>query len=127
MSTPKFRPSLTEQEIQYIIHLCTQDANPSTADMAHAVSGKLKIFCAKMQLGIVSPAYTAASAQRTNILESLGAGTPQERRLAAYSKWCANPVLCTPEEVAMAQTYRYENNLMTPDEESVYENQSNAT
>lgn len=89
--------------------------------MAHSVLAKLKLFVAKMNLGIVNPAFT--SAPKATLEERLGID-PVEKRLLAYEKWKLDPYLCSQHEFALAQTYRYENDLMTPDEEREYESRT---
>jgi|LauGreDrversion4_2_1035121.scaffolds.fasta_scaffold869448_2 hypothetical protein len=116
----KYRPTLTAQEIAYMIERCDADARDETAGLSVALGSKLKIFAMKMQLGIVSSAYVSAPKQ--SLTDKLGFDTPESKRLAAFEKHSKLPSLCTPEEIKLAQTYRYENNLMTPQEEADYEN-----
>jgi hypothetical protein len=121
---PKYRPVVTEQELAYIIERCEADTREETTGISVALSSKLKVFAMKMQLGISSAAYV--SSPRESLASKLGLEdtpvTPERKRLAAFDKWSSLPSLCTPEEIKLAQTYRYENNLMTPQEESDYEN-----
>ena len=116
----KYRPTLTAQEIAYIIERCDSDSRDETAGLSIALGSKLKIFAMKMQLGIVASAYTAAPKQ--SLTDKLGFASPDAKRLAAFEKYSKLPSICTPQEIALAQTYRYENNMMTTQEESDYEN-----
>lgn len=118
----KYRPSLTAQEIQYIIDRCDSDQRDETTGMSVALSSKLQIFALKMKLGLTTSAYVAAPKQ--SMEEKLGLEDGPAKRLAAYSKYSKLPSLCTPQEVALAQTYQYENNMMTPEQENEYENRT---
>lgn len=118
MSEPKYRISLAANEIHYLISLC--EADKTQPAMSHEVLAKLKLFIAKMNLGIVNPAFSISPVKQT-LEEQLGVVNPSERRAAAYEKWRRTPNLCNKQEVALANTYRYENDLMTPEEEDDYE------
>jgi len=119
MSEPKYRPSLAANEIHYIISLC--EADKTQPAMAHELLAKLKLFVAKMKLGIVNPAFSSSSQVHITLEDQLGFVDPAAKRKAAYEKWKVDPYLCNKQEFAMAETYRYENDLMTPEEEEDYE------
>lgn len=118
----KYRPSLSAVEIRYILDLCNADQRAETEKLSTSLSSKLRVFSLKMQLGIVSASHTAAPV--TTLEERLGleSMTPADRRSAAYSKYKLNPNYCSVEELKLVQTYRYENGLMSPEEESEFEN-----
>lgn len=117
----KFRPYLTAAQLHYFLSLCENDQRESTFHIRAATIKELKLFLTKYELGAVNPAYTATG--RISIGERLGLDMtdPKQRREAAYATWSANPNLCSSEEVKLAALYRYENNLMSPDEERIYE------
>lgn len=118
----KYRPSLSSMEIKYILDLCQSDQRAETEKISTALASKLRVFSLKMQLGIVSASHTAAPV--TTLEERLGleSMTPADRRSAAYSKYKLNPDYCSADELKLAQTYRYEHGLMSPEEESEFEN-----
>lgn len=120
-SNAKFRPAFTKQEILYLIELCNRDKRDSMVEMAFTIASRLRIFALKADLGIVAPAFT--STERQSLEEKLGmeSESPAAKREAAYSKYKVNPAFCTLQELRMANTYRYENGLMSPDEEARYE------
>ena len=118
---PKYRPSLTPQQISYIISICDAESRPEIAPMAAELSKQLKVFAFKMQLGLVSAAFNAAPKQSIEEKLDLEAATPAQRRELAYRKWQGSPQLCTAAEIKMAHTYRYENNMLTTEEEEKYE------
>jgi hypothetical protein len=125
MSEPKYRPSLAANEIHYIISLVQNDTEHP--ELAQSVLAKLKLFVAKMNLGIVSPAF--CSTARQSIEQRLGIDvsvtvSPLLNRELAFNKWQKTPELCSAAEIKLAQTYRYENDLMTQDEESEYESRT---
>jgi hypothetical protein len=45
----------------------------------------------------------------------------QSKRFNAYRKWRDHAANCTPWEIDQAMVYRYENDLMAPEEESEWE------
>lgn len=118
MAQAKFRPSLTLQEINYILDAISLEQTESKQYLRESVRGKLQIFSLKAKHGLVSAAYSAAP--RVDIADALG-DSPVERREASYQLWKSNPNLCTPEQLQQAATYRYENNLMSPEEEQEFE------
>lgn len=116
--TNKFRPSLSQAEILYLIDLCHSDTREATAKLSVSILGKLKVLTYKISEGIARPAFSAT--ERQSMEEKLFT-SPADRRSAAHSKYLINPNLCTPEELEMVKLYRYENNLMTQEEETDYE------
>lgn len=119
MSNQKFRPAFSAPEIQYLIDLCNLDSRPETAEMGFNIASRLKVFALKINLGITGPAFTSEPVR--SLEEKLGMDMPEEKRLAAFQKWKLSPNLCTDLERKLANTYRYENNLMTKEEEEQYE------
>ena len=121
MTAQKYRPAFTSQELAYIKDLCRADKRESTVSMAHKISRRLEVFGLKAQIGLVAPAFTAT--EERSIDERLGLDTvsPADKRLAAYQKWKLNPDICSTVELNLANTYRYENDLMTSEEEQEQE------
>lgn len=119
----KYRPYLTPAELEIIIlALKTTASNPH---LIHYLEG----YKGKIDLGINSPNLTLTP--RAGIADKLGLGlddsssdTPiinlSDKRASAYNKWSQNPASCTPFEIELAHVYRFENDLMSPEEETIY-------
>ena len=119
----KFRPSLTLQEISYLLDVIALDQTESKQYLRESVRSKLQIFSLKAKHGLVSAAYSASP--KLDISDALGDSiSPAEKRRAAFVLFQQNPNLCTPAQYNQAQTFRYENNLMTPEEEESYESET---
>jgi hypothetical protein len=124
----KLRPYLTIDQIQYLVQLLEADTKTTVPNAyKNKLLASLKLPLAKLSLGITRGAYVTNP--RESIASKLGLDdtdseqilTPTQQREAAYMTWQSNPLLCTAEQVKMAQLYRYENNLMTSQEEAEYE------
>lgn len=114
----KFRPYLTVSELETIISsLRTNGENPG---LIYYLSG----FRDKITVGRMAP-QLATKPTLTDKLElsssSVSVQNLSEQRLRAYTKWITSPNLCSIQELARARMYRYENDMMTPEEESEYE------
>lgn len=113
----KYRPALSAAQILYLVKLL--ESQPGAVKLCK----QLKLFQAKMQLGIVSPAFVGAP--KLSIEDKLGlTEVVSDRRKLAYTLYYETPELCTPEEVQLALTFKYENNLMNKEEEEEYEKTS---
>jgi len=115
---------MTLQQIHYFLSLCENDNRAETEPIKNKTIKELKLFLVKNDLGAVKPQYTPSP--RVTVSDKLGfddssAMSKEEQRAAAYELWMTNPHLCTPEEVKQAEIYRYENDLMSPDEEVAFE------
>ena len=113
-----FRPYLTAEELMY---LCSTLADTSAdSKLVKKLYTKLYTLALKIDAGLVSASYTStgtASTQDT-LLSSLGAASsmlPAAKRLAAYEAKVAGKVL-SPEELELAETYEWENNINTAEE-----------
>jgi len=127
MSETKLRPYLTIDQIQYLVSLLEKDtAETASNQYKNKLLASLKLPLAKLSLGITRGAYKTNP--RETIASKLGIEdesilTPAQQREAAYLTWQSNPLLCTAEQIKMAQLHRYENNMMTTQEETEYESQ----
>ena len=122
----KYRPYLTIQQIKYFIQLAEADNRAETEHLRLKSLRELGLFVAKNDLGLVRPALTVTG-QKT-IEDKLGLGLGQGADVAtsreeAYNLWCMDPQLCTDQQVKQARLYRYENDLMSPEEEAQYESE----
>ena len=120
----KYRPYLTLTELDIVISsLKTTCANPH---LIHYLEG----FKAKIDLGITSPNLTLTPRPTlsdrlelgdTNASDSLSLTTNLEsKRSNAYTKWLSDPRACTAHEIELTHLYRFENDLMSPEEETIY-------
>lgn len=116
---PKYRISLTLPQIRYLVSVAQLDTTEAMQRLRDSTISTLKLSLTKAELGITAPAFVASEKQ--SLEEKLGLIDPASRREIAYKKWSNNPSLCTSQEIADAQLYRYENDMMTPDEENEYE------
>lgn len=117
----KYRPYLTLPELDIIISsLKTTCSNPH---LIHYLEG----FKSKIDLGITSPNLTLTP--RPGVMERLELGDTgdstvsisiETKRAKAYTKWLSSPQACTPLEIELTHLYRFENDLMSPEEESIY-------
>lgn len=113
----KFRPSLTAAEVTHVITLCKRDGS----QLSLSVARQLSIFQAKIDNGLVQHSHTVKPtlAEEVGFVQSNEPAemTPEE----AYTNWRINPAALTLKQLQLAADYRYENDLMTEDEESRYE------
>jgi hypothetical protein len=118
MSKKNYRPYFSQEELTEVTR-CVSVASTNTR-----LIGYLRLFLAKIENEQVSVQYTNAP----SIEEKLGLeDSPpakqdlKAQRFQAYNKWLESPAKCSILEHARAQMYRYENDLMSPEEESSYE------
>lgn len=121
----KFRPSLTAEQIAYLIGNL-QAAAPSTE--RDNILTVLHKFHLKAVHGIVSPSHV--SAPRMSLVDSLGFSEPRTYRIAEedienlldiYNK---HPNSLSAVQLGRVQYHRYTNDMMTPQEEKEYESSS---
>ena len=124
----KYRPYLTLPELDIIISsLKISGSNPH---LIHYLEG----FKSKIDLGITSPNLTLTP--RPGVMERLELGDTgdstvsisiETKRSNAYTKWLSSPLKCSPYEIELTHLYRFENDLMSPEEESIYLQSQGAT
>jgi hypothetical protein len=120
----KYRPYLTPSELDIIIDsLKITGSNPY---LIHYLSG----FKDKIELGLTVPNLTLTP--RIGVMERLGLDEPSLdtisikpmlvsiSRQQAYIKWTNNPASCSASEIEKSQVYRFENDLMSEEEETAY-------
>ena len=119
MAETKFRPYLTSQELTLIINCLKQ--NGTNPGLVHYLSS----FQDKISIGKIAPNLVT----KPSIQEKLELGLSpkestdklKEQRADAYNKWLTSPHKCSIQELARARMYRYENDLMSTEEETEYE------
>ena len=118
MAEIKFRPYLTTSELDVVITSLRK--TNSSPILIHYLSG----FRDKITVGLVSP-NLITKPTLTDRLEL--SGSPKlaidlvQSKQQAYEKWLVSSHTCSIQELARAQMYRYENDLMDDEEESDYE------
>lgn len=115
----KFRPSLTAGQIEHIIHILSTAGENSPLNQSCLKS--LRMFSLKAQHGIVSPSHLALG--RESLESSLGFTTsePVTTVELLYKVWQSHPTTLTSAQLQQVQSYRYQNNLMSPEEEQEYD------
>ena len=107
----KYRPSLTIDEIQFIIDQINWPEHPNHGDLFR----KLEIFTLKAKHGITKASHVSAG--KPSLEAQLGLATDDSiETLLKVPK-----DLLSVRQLAKVQHHRYLNDLMTPEEESEYE------
>jgi len=115
----KYRPYLSSSELSEIIR-CVKISSHNKVLISY-----LESFSLKINHGVISPQISTLP----SISESLGLDSPSNEflvseprsKLGCFLRWKIQPHLLTPDELSKAHLYRYENDLMTPEEETEYE------
>lgn len=112
----KYRPSLSLDEIQFIL------THPAIAAWPELES-KLRTFTIKAKHGLVKPSHILSAPPKASITDELGFGSSthmahMESLLKIYNE---HPDLLTPSQLADVMHHRYIHDLMTPEEEQAYE------
>lgn len=120
----KYRPYLTLPEIEEII------SSLSRTSQNIALLKYLKQYHNKISLSFISPNLTIAP--RKDFIHSLelspSTSSPIDYaslKKAAYDKWRINAASCSISELQLSSLYRYENDMMSPEEEKEYEAANN--
>ena len=108
----KFRPSLTVNQITLLHTLCKAHNSPESI----AISDILSVFLLKVHTGQIKHEYKVRSVE-----QKLGIEPEEDTREVAYNKWMQFPQFCSTQEQLDAKTFMYENDMMTADEEKVFE------
>jgi hypothetical protein len=118
-STTKYRPYFTSEQLEEILRcLKTQSTN-------YSLIRYLETFRAKVEFGSVS---CTVSTPRETLEDKLGFSISEKPVLdfntmkeLAYKKWLKDPISCSSQELARVHMYRYEKDLMSDEEEILYE------
>lgn len=116
MST-KYRPYLSSSELAEIIR-CVKISSHNKMLLSY-----LESFSIKINHGVISPQLSTLPTMSESLELTSGEFKVTETRskLNCYLLWKTNPAALTPAELTKAHLYRYENDLMTPEEEAEYE------
>lgn len=122
---PKYRLSLTTDQILYLQQLLQTDTSEQYSKVRKLTAHQINVFILKMKVGLVSAAYT--SSLKISIEDSLGLDDTSDSadsvRLAAYKKYSSHPELCSSNEILQARTYMYENDMMSDEEAAAFESE----
>lgn len=118
---PKYRLTLTEEELIELEKELTKSANP----MILKIVATIRVQLVKIQNSLVKPAFTANSTSGTRtVIKSSTANQPsiEELRHAAYKKLCElGQENLNSIESELAFTYMYFNDLFTEEQKIAYE------
>lgn len=116
----KFRPYFTAQELMEII-VCLKE-RPTPARLALVTY--LDNFAMKIDRGTILPQHTIKGTINEQLVVAMGlSDVPamgKESDGDVYKRWLANPNSCSPVEIQRVMMYRFQNDLMSEDEESMY-------
>jgi hypothetical protein len=127
MAKPKYRPSLSEQEVDYILSLArneylTGEHNVNTT----SVIAKFEVLKAKINSNAIKPSHIESG--NKTLLDKLG-GTPESTSFTKEQKWEQsyikyqdNPKNCSIKEIEEAKEHMYLHGLMSEEEKERFEN-----
>lgn len=109
-----YRPSLTLDEISFLLSSINWADNPDHHKLMH----KLEVFTLKAKHGITKASHVRAG--RVSLAAQLGM-EDDDSIINLISAWESNPTALSPSQLARVQHHRYTNDMMTPEEEAAYE------
>lgn len=109
----KFRPSLTLDEIQFLLSEVSWSNNPEQ----HTLMRKLEVFTLKATHGITSPSHVTIG--RASLESQLGLA-PDDRIETLLATYKSNPRALSPAQLKQVQFHRFQNDMMTSEEEESY-------
>ena len=113
----KFRPSLTSEQIEYLVSVLQSVAPSNLRDQCLTALNK---FALKSKYGIVTPSHVATG--RKTLEDSLGFSESPAISIESLLKiYAVTPQVLSQSQLDQVQLYRYTNDLMSPEEESSYE------
>ncbi len=110
-----FRPYFTPAELAEVIR-CLKTA-PTTSP---TLLRYLESFSLKITHGVMQPQYTAAPSLESRLGMDDSPTVPSIPPAELYELWKVSPAKLLPKQIAAVQQYRYENSLMSPQEETAY-------
>jgi hypothetical protein len=119
----KYRPYFTADEMLELISALKESPTPSRMKIIQYLEG----FNLKITYGVVNANYITNP--KPTIEQQLGFTeeepeptlSPNEIRQRAYQKWLKKDSTITVKELNLANEYRYENNLMSAEEQAAFE------
>ena len=119
----KYRPYFTADEMLELISALKESPTPSRMKIIQYLEG----FNLKITYGVVNANYITnpkpTIEQQLGFTEEEPEHTlfPHELRQRAYQKWLRKDPTITVKELNLANEYRYENNLMSAEEQVAFE------
>jgi hypothetical protein len=118
MSTKKYRPYFTLQELKKIQEAIS---NASVSDLTLAgIYNYLYKYISDIEHGLRKENHTLQPSIEEKLGFSESSQSPQSNPETLYNRWKLNQIV-SPAELAIIQQYMYENDLMTPEQERDYE------
>ena len=114
----KYRPYFTASELGEVIR-CVKLSSQNISLLRYLESYALKISHGVIAESITLQPTLADSLELDSPAESSPASL-ESKRAKAYAKWNQSPESCTPLEIELTHLYRFENDLMSPEEETIY-------
>lgn len=131
---PKYRPSLTPNQIEHILNLAKLET-PISSDSISIIA-TLAPFKTKIDNSGLAPAYTLVP-KKPKIEDNLGFQVPDINPLSAseaqdsitkeeyweqcYNKWLVEPTSLSLKEIEASMEHRYLNDLMSLEEITAFE------
>ena len=119
----KYRPYFTASELGEVIR-CVKLSSQNISLLRY-----LESYALKISHGVIAESITL----QPTLVDSLELDSPPDspslgdKRSKAYAKWLSSPQTCTPLEIELTHLYRFENDLMSPEEETIYLQSQGAT
>jgi hypothetical protein len=117
----KYRPYFTASELSEVIR-CVKLSSQNISLLRY-----LESYALKISHGVIAESITL----QPTLVDSLELDSPdsslESKRSKAYAKWLSSPQTCTPLEIELAHLYRFENDLMSQEEETIYLQSQGAT
>ena len=114
----KYRPYFTASELGEVIR-CVKVSSQNISLLKY-----LENYALKISHGVIVESLTLQPTLADSLeLDSPDSPSPaslESKRSKAYAKWLSSPQTCTPLEIELTHLYRFENDLMSPEEESIY-------
>lgn len=111
----KFRPSLTLEQIEYILSLRGNDPI-----IEHEIKKSLEPFKRKADAGIISPSHISTG--RVSLGDSLGFTQIEDCGVESLLEiWKTTPAALSPKQLEKVTHHRYINDMMDAEEEAKYE------
>lgn len=115
-----YRPYLAHPQIKTILRVCEPLATGTKEDQE--LFAKFMTLEQSVYLDSIKPAHTLKTQKPPEPKEPQIIPAKEMRKLA-YNKWLHDESSVTVEQCKMVLLYRYENDLMTREEEAEYENE----
>jgi hypothetical protein len=119
----KYRPYFTASELSEVIR-CVKLSSQNLHLLRY-----LESYALKISHGVITESITL----QPTLADSLELDSPspdsslESKRAKAYAKWLSSPQTCTPIEIELTHLYRFENDLMSQEEETIYLQSQGAT